>query len=155
MFYNFTEDTDDHLRQMLEQDLNYGKFSIMIRKEEDKIAVKEVLLQYYLQIKNIFLHIASTSQYPCISSSDYMAFCKRSKIIDNEVISAATLERTLSQTNFSKNPHKNSADRELHRYEFVEIIVRIALEKFCATKVCKNAQGAVEKLLVEHILPNN
>lgn len=84
-----------------------------------------------------------------------MAFCERCKIVDNETINAATLERTLSQTNLSKNPHKKSADRELHRYEFVEIIVRIAQEKYCVTKVCKNVQNAVKKLIMEHILPNN
>ena len=71
------------------------------------------------------------------------------------MISVATLQRTLSQTNFSKNPYKKSEDRELHRYEFIEILVRIAQEKFCAPKVAKNVQEAVEKLIVEYILPNN
>lgn len=78
VFKTFLEDTDDYLKKMLEQDLAYGKISRMTKKEEDAKAVKDLLFIYYMRIKNIFLHIASTSQYPCMGLNDFTIFCHRS-----------------------------------------------------------------------------
>ena len=74
---------------MLEQDLAYGKISRMTKKEEDAKAVKEMLMKYYMRIKNIFLHIASTSQYPCMGINDFTMFCNRSKLFDKALNLAA------------------------------------------------------------------
>ena len=61
IFSKLSDDTAENLEAMLEQDLKYGKFEIMIKKEADKRADKGVLLQHYMDIKNVFLHVASTS----------------------------------------------------------------------------------------------
>ena len=110
---------------MLEQDLIFGKLARLTKSEKDAAALKSTLLRFYLQIKNIFLFIASTSSYPTIGMNDFTSFVHRSELFDKN-INLATMDRTLIATNVSTNKYKNSSERELHRYEFVEIIVRLA-----------------------------
>lgn len=121
----FQEDTPDHIKKLLEQDLKWGKTHRMSKKREDQDAVRAHLLKYYLVIKNIFLYIASSSQWPCIGLNDFTIFVHRTDLMDKH-LNLATVDRTFITTNFSLNPYKNSAERELNRYEFVEIIVRLA-----------------------------
>jgi hypothetical protein len=139
---------------MLEQDLAYGKISRMTKNKEDAKAVKEVLMKYYMRIKNIFLHIASTSEYPCMGLNDLTALCSRSLLFD-KALNMAAMDRAFIYTNHSKNQYKNSAERALHRYEFVELVTRLGEQKYKTTKICKNLQDSVQKILEEHILPHN
>ena len=58
-------------------------------------------------------------------------------------------------TNTSNNKFKISAERELHRYEFVEVIVRLSLVKYKEPKIHEKLHDATEAILLEDILPNN
>jgi len=82
-----------------------------------------------------------------------MEFCKNCKIIDKN-ISVQAIERLFDATNQSQNNLKKSQDKELHRYEFVEILIRLAMAKFKQTKIELNPVKAVDKLLAENIYPN-
>lgn len=44
-------------------------------------------------------------------------------------------------------------DRQLIRYQFLEVLVRLAITKYYKTKVCPTHEEAVFKLFEEHILP--
>ena len=138
---DFVEDTEDQLAKMLEQDLIYGKIHKLNKLPEDREAVKNVLLKYYLDIKNIFLMIAANSNYPTITLNDYTSFINRSKIIDKNV-NLAAVDRMFIATNTSNNKFKVSAERELHRYEFVEVIVRLSLVKYKEPKIHEKLHDA-------------
>mmetsp|Transcript_25236 Transcript_25236/g.39053 ORF Transcript_25236/g.39053 Transcript_25236/m.39053 type:complete len:270 (-) Transcript_25236:87-896(-) len=86
--------------------------------------------------------------------NDFTSFVHRSELFD-KVINLATMDRTLIATNVSVNKYKNSSERELHRYEFVEIIVRLAQKKFKEPGICENLHSATEKMLIEYIIPKN
>ena len=124
VFKDFQEDTEDFLRKMLEQDLAFGKLDRLTKKDEDKKAMKETIFKYYLQIKNVFLFLASTSSYPTLGINDTTEFVRRSKMFGKE-INLSTMDRQMIATNVSNNRYKGNAERELHRYEFVEFIVRL------------------------------
>jgi len=126
----------------------------MSKKREDQDAVKAHLQKYYLVIKNIFLYIASGSQWPCIGLNDFTIFVHRTDLMDKH-LNLATVDRTFITTNFSLNPFKNSAERELNRYEFVEIIVRLAEQKFKVPKICESLNESVLKLITEFLVPLN
>jgi hypothetical protein len=66
--------------------------------------------------------------------NDFTSFVHRSELFD-KTINLSTVDRNFIATNVSNNPYKNSAERELHRYEFIEVIVRLALSKYKDTKV--------------------
>ena len=111
-------------------------------------------MKYYLQIKNIFLMIAANSNYPTITLNDYTSFINRSKIIDKNV-NLAAVDRMFIATNTSNNKYKVSAERELHRYEFVEVIVRLSLVKYKEPKIHEKLHDATLAILENDILPNN
>jgi hypothetical protein len=54
-------------------------------------------------------------------------------------------------SNVSNNKFKISADRKLHRYEFLESIVRLSIQVYKNIPI----EESVQKLLDEHIIPNN
>ena len=58
-------------------------------------------------------------------------------------------------TNQSNNKYKNSAERELHRYEFVEFIVRMSQSVYRDSKREDTIVGAIEALFLQDIAPNN
>ena len=58
-------------------------------------------------------------------------------------------------TNQSNNKYKNNNERELHRYEFVEFIVRMSKSVYCDSKRETTIIGAIEAIFSQHILPNN
>ena len=140
--------------KMLEQDMAYGKLSKLTKTVEDAKALKAVIYKYYLQIKNMFLYIAANSSYPTIGLMDYTTFVNRSHIMDKNV-NLAAVDRQFIATNVSNNPYKNSAERELHRYEFVEVIVRLSISKYKDPKICEKLHQATEKILLDDIINNN
>ena len=91
--------------------------------------------------KNIFLFIASNSSYPTMGLNDFTSFVHRSQLFDKN-INLATVDRQFIATNVSNNPYKNSAERELHRYEFVEVCVRLSLSKYKDPKIVPNLHEA-------------
>ena len=67
----------------------------------------------------------------------------------------ATVDIALAATNVSNNKYKNSSERELHRYEFMEVIVRLANTKFKEPKIIAKHHDATTELLEKFIIPNN
>jgi len=131
----FTEDTPEHLMACLEKDLSYGKIVRVAKDDYDRL--KKTIFKDYLVLKNIFMHLASMSSYPIIGWNDYSLFVTRSKLPDAKLI-VAEIDRALISTNFAMNPYKNSAEKELHRYEFIEIIVRLSIVKYLQPKIAKD-----------------
>ena len=121
--------------KMLDQDLAYGKVHKLVRKGSTEMPdIRQALLNHYLHVKNIFLMVACNSSYPTIGLNDFTEFCRVSKIFDKNVI-LATVDRKFINTNQSNNKYKNSAERELHRYEFVEVLARLAISKYQEPKI--------------------
>lgn len=79
VFKNFQEDTPDFLMKMLEQDLKFGKLDKLCKTPEDFAKLKASCFKHYLQLKNIFLYVASNSSYPTIGLNDYTTFTNKSK----------------------------------------------------------------------------
>jgi uncharacterized protein YggL (DUF469 family) len=69
-------------------------------------------------------------------------------------VNLAALDRILITTNVSTHQYTSSAERDLQRYEFLEIIVRMANAKFKEPHIVNSTAEAIEKLLNENIFPN-
>ena len=50
--------------------------------------------------------------------------------MDGKIIDLATLDRAFIATNVNEHKVVNSAERTLHRYEFIELLIRLALIKY-------------------------
>lgn len=147
----YQDDEPEHLLKCLEQDLAFGKIQRLTKEDFPKL--KAALLNDYLQLKNIFTQLAVQSSYPVISWNDYSFFVNRSKIPDKKV-NISEIDRALIGTNFSQNGIKNSAEKELHRYEFLEVIIRLGQLKYLTTKIAKDFVEAYQ-MLVKDIFQYN
>ena len=63
------------------------------------------------------------------------------------------LDTYFKATNFEEEDQDGNDDNALVRFEFLEIIVRIAQCKFIEYGTMTDLAEATEKLIVEHILP--
>jgi hypothetical protein len=63
----------------------------------------------------------------------------------------STVDLIFMATNFEEVELEDNPDKALCRYEFYEIIVRIAIEKYIKSRICTTLTGAVGKLLWENI----
>jgi hypothetical protein len=100
-------------------------------------------------MKNLFENLASHSAYPNISWNDFTTYCIKSNILDKNVI-LSTIDRIFITTNVANHEYKEKTnERVLKRYEFFEIIIRMAISKYKheGAKVNLSVAEATEKLL--------
>lgn len=88
-------------------------------------------MQYYAVVHEIFLYsVAMSNHFPSIGWMDFDEMCKRVKIIDKQHLNVATIDTIFKAVNFEVVDLEANDDRDLCRYEFFEIIVRMAMEKY-------------------------
>lgn len=63
------------------------------------------------------------------------------------------MDRVYIATNVNFNTSQN-ADRDLNRYEFLEILLRLAIVKYKDTNICSSFTDALQKLLYDNVFPN-
>lgn len=96
------------------------------------------------------------SSFPNISWIDFGNFCEKCKIIDGKGVTLATVDRAFIAANVALDGQKLSEDNPtnaLSRFEFLEIILRLAQSKYKETGICATYEEAMSKLLEEHIFP--
>ena len=64
------------------------------------------------------------------------------------------IDRIFIATNVELEDQEGNDDRSLCRFEFYEIITRMAKQKYFDKKIEKTVAAAFERILVENILPN-
>lgn len=98
-------------------------------------------------------YLIAFSEFPFISMLDFSAFIKRLGLMDKKTLNVATLDRLFIQTNVELVEMDDNPDKQLQRFELMEIMVRIVGVKWKDTgKVSTFAEG-VQKLLDEYIVP--
>ena len=103
-------------------------------------------------MRDLFNHLAASSQWPNISSLDFCDFAGKAKIIDN-VVNISSVDRTFIAATL-KVAESNAPSNGLRRFEFLEIMVRLANIKFLETKIVKSYAEATEKMLSECVIPS-
>lgn len=79
-----------------------------------------------MRLINIFDYYSGRSNYPTISMNDFTSFAGACNITDPEYVKLADLDLILVATCVSHHQYVNSAEKDLQRYEFVEMICRVA-----------------------------
>ena len=86
--------------------------------------------------------------------NDFTSFSHTTKILDGEIINLAALDLILVASCVSHHQYVQSATLDMTRYEFMEMIVRVAQDRYRATKVCRTLCDAIQKTLDDLIYPN-
>ena len=128
----------------------------MIKDEEDLVKVHEIIAENFAALKKIFIYLSSKSSYPALTQLDYSHFVQKSKIIDRNV-NISAVDRAFIGTNVIPRGGPevpNNPGNALSRFQFLEIIVRLATEKFRGPGYVETFHESVTKLLHECIFPN-
>ena len=115
----------------------------------------EVIRKYYEQIKDIFVRAAvEGGQPPDMRKREFAMFCETAKIPDRN-IHTGLIDTYFKATNFEEFDMEGNDDNALCRFEFFEMIVRLAKGKFMDFGNIKTLDIATEKIIVEHVLPTD
>ena len=98
--------------------------------------IKRRLFEHYIKINNIFLYYIGISTYPTIGLNDFTSWANKCDLVDGKWINLAALDRILITTNVALHGLISSAERDLNRYEFLEILVRLSIAKYRDSKIC-------------------
>ena len=125
---------------------------------------QQMVRKYHPQLANLFLHYAALSSGDRFSMQlqSFTALTKLLCIPDKSSphCNKTALETMFVATNFerkaenSETLRKVNPDRALMRFEFVEIMLRIAIAKHVKNRWTRSIAKAFEKLWIENVAPN-
>ncbi|OQR99914.1 hypothetical protein ACHHYP_03940 [Achlya hypogyna] len=161
-------DTDALVAKAFLVDFKLCKIDRIIRDALRKKELETIGVVYYRVISNLYrtyCNRGNPGRLTAIDSisvswSGFLEFITDAKLVDetserckisdmDNVFVAANLEVT-EEAKQADNP-----DRSLTRFEFLECIIRIAINKYCTGKnsVCETPAQAFEKIMQEHLVP--
>ncbi|CAK83556.1 unnamed protein product (macronuclear) [Paramecium tetraurelia] len=154
VFRGMIGDSVDILDQAFEYDWGCSKIQRFVKSDYERMKLKEYFRQKYQLIKDIYKYFSSFGYQPPV----YDVFCIQfgqfhkilSPIIDGENLKQSDVESDLVSiknnvdTKFIYNP-----DKAIIRYQFMEVLFRLANDKFIRSGQCKNFADAVYRLLKE------
>lgn len=131
------EDSPSTVKACWEVDKKLMKLRKFIKSESDLASTFDMLELHYNRLKLQFrTMIGQSNSYPSV---DFMAFghyCDQWKIIESAsdktqyTLTHQDIDRIFIATNFEEEELDDNDDRNLCRYEFFEILVRIAKTKY-------------------------
>ena len=113
------------LKKMLSEDFKYWKVNRFVKDQEDVKNIEQIVVNHIVQLKDIYITLICTSIYPNINWLEFTNFVKQCGILDH-VTQISTIDRLFIATNVELEEIEENPDRALCRYEFFEILVRIA-----------------------------
>jgi hypothetical protein len=137
-------------------DWNYTKLSRLTKGDHVEFKrLKSKIYEHYERIKDIWLYEIGRGETPMIGWNDFTIFGKRTGIQDGTAIDTATFDRTFILTNVNTHGLTNSSERNLQRYEFVEVLVRLATIKYKdKLHLASSFADALEMLLEKDVYPH-
>ena len=124
VFRDYRDDTKPFLRKCFEQDIIYSKILRAVKGDVEIFEdIQLVLFKHYVKLNNIFLFYIGTSSYPTIGMNDFTSWARHCNMVDDKWLNLAALDRILITTNVALHGLISSAERDLNRYEFLEIIL--------------------------------
>ena len=154
VFKDYRLDTPDFLYDCFEFDWKASKLANFVKAPEVQEQVKTILRGVYEYVVEAYrtLSAYSGNELFCVTQNVLIEFLNDCKVIDS-LFQVSDLGVNWNSANAGKEKGEiYNAGNGLCRYEFMEILVRIANDRFCRNKICKNAAEALEKMLNEHYL---
>ena len=154
VFKDWKVDTPIILDKCWEHDSKYWKLTRIIKDPEIQEAVKSVMRRIFPKLKNIFHYLIAKSSFPCIGWLDYSNWATSVKVVDGDPkIPQATVDRAFTAANFEMEKVEGNMNpaEALQRFEFLEIVVRLAKAKYLETGMTKTFADAVNMLYLQNI----
>jgi hypothetical protein len=142
VFSKFKLDTPKVIDLACADDCNFSKIHRFVKDLDDRAAVFKMVKKYYSLLKDQFLSCIATKSYPVIDWMDFVSSCHKWKVIDSDLTSM-DIDRIFIATNYEEEDLEDNEDNSLCRYEFMEIMCRMAKSKYCQSGSCKSVAEAV------------
>lgn len=119
--------------------------------------MKEILRSNYKSLKAVYKYLAAvgvTGDVWSIGSNAFTDFLVKCKIIDDNLrLKDADLKfiATITDPSLAKNPR--NPEKSIVRYQFLELWVRLAEQKYITAGTTTSYPEALKRILNEHVLP--
>ena len=130
---------------MLMNDFKHWKVKKIVKDKEELKEIEDFFQENIKPLKDIYITLLSNSTYPNLTWLDFGKYIQQIGIID-ENLSLSQVDMLFIATNIEETKMAENNDRALCRYEFWEILVRLA-----------KAKGSVKAKLVDslrHLVSN-
>lgn len=147
VFRDWQEDTSKVLAKAWAHDIPYVKLGRIIDDISEHAKIKEVLHKYYSALKGIFVSVAvEGGTPPDMGKREVFKFTQDSGIADSN-IHAGIVDTLFKACNFEETEQEGNDDNALCRFEFLEMVVRLAKAKFMDFGSMTSLSEAVERLI--------
>ena len=153
MFRDWRQDTVDTISRCFLNDSKYWKVDQICGGKVRAKAVLDIIRARYSELKEIF--VASTimnNTPPDFDKKQFLKFCQKAGMIDRKM-NNNIFGSYWKQTNYEEIEQDNNDDNKLNRFEFLEILLRIAKGKYIDFGKETQLAYAFTKLLQTYILP--
>lgn len=157
LFHSWKADLQKHYKKCFLADMKYSKIFKFVKDPADFQQVQDVLLENYELIYELYVFGQSTSNYPSVSMVDFTSLCKRWNLISKRDLTSIDIDRLFFAVNFEEvkgdqgGDLEDNPDTELCRYEFFEILVRMAKLKYENQNLGLTVSQAVSKLVNDYL----
>ena len=138
--------------ECFEFDWKESKLSTWIKLVEDQNSLKTVIKAHYYHIIGAFRYLAcqSANEFLSVGSNVFTDFLNQAKIFDN-LFSLGDLGVNWSTVIVPKVKQPYNPGNALVRYEFMELLVRIAYDRYVRSKISNNLEEAFIKFIDEKL----
>ena len=156
VFTSWKVDLVRHYKKCFNADMKYSKIYKFVKDPADYKAVSKVLLDNYELIFEQYVHGQGHSNYPSVNMLDFTNICHSWRVVNRRDLSISDIDRLFFAVNFEEAQGEaadldDNPDKELCRYEFFEIIARMAKLKYENQKLGLTVAESISKMLKEHV----
>ena len=155
LFKDYKQDDDLLLTDCFDFDWAHSKIPNLIKDLNDLERTRSLLRKHYKVLRESYKTISaySGSEIPCIGNNTFIELLGQSSVFDQQYgVNDFGVNWNTAVVPKIKHQVYNPANA-LVRYEFMEMIVRVAFDRYIRTKNTQYLHEAVESLLTDHMLP--
>lgn len=135
LYTSWKGDLRKHYEKCFKADMKYSKIYKFVKDPREFQALSKVLLDNYAAIYEQYLYAQGISNYPSVGMVDFTNLCVHWDVVCKKDLSISDIDRLFVAVNFEEvdgqqEELEDNPDKELCRYEFFEILVRMAKLKF-------------------------
>lgn len=153
VFREYRFDDEELLSRCFEFDWEHTKLSKLIKDAEDYKNLKSFLRKNYKGFKDTYKHFASYSPQGslfCVPLNAFADLCTQSNL--TAAVKIADLDLQFKATNYSDvKTNPRNPQNALIRHQFLEIFVRIAIDKYVKTGEERRLAPSMSHLYAEYL----
>lgn len=158
VFKDYKPDSAKLLENCFEIDWENTKCEKIIKGDGEAAKTKEYIRTVYEYLRETYKYYAGVSPLGRVMSigpgtmTELFHHCEN--FIDGKVIKISDIDLQLIAVNGGKRTNNYlSPDKAIIRSQFIEVLVRLSIDKYFKTKVCETPSEAIELAFETHFLP--